>query len=88
MLSLKSAFMWPHVGVPTQGMPLKWEGGSLYPTWAQMVPDFLPYYLRCQDFGKHFFLSFFLVCFFFFLPIIFSVLYSSVLQIRSEGSED
>lgn len=63
MLSLKSAFMWPHVGVPTQGMPLKWEGGSLYPTWAQMVPDFLPYYLRCQDFGKHFFLSFLFVFF-------------------------
>lgn len=29
----------------------------MYPTWAQMVPRFLPSYLRCQDLGKHFFFS-------------------------------
>lgn len=53
MLGLKSAFLWPHVGVQPREMPLKWEAGSMSPTWAQMVPDFLPSCLRCQDFGKH-----------------------------------
>lgn len=58
-----------------QGNAVKWEAGSSYPTWAQMVPDLLPSCLRCQDFGK---------LFFFLLDIIFSVLCSRILQMSAE----